>query len=144
MRHSPLREANNSSASQEIPRILWNPNVHPLNHNSPPTVYNQYQTKPLYSQCHTGYQKGSEGWRYICSAIHKEARKVTCVFVCLCVCMCVSVCQSSLNYAGTVRVPPGVGTHHLQMSAAATETLTSLERLFVQTVSCQSGCIMHC
>ena len=60
MKHSPLREANISSSSQEIPRILWNPNVHYLIHNSLPPVtvlYNQYQTKPLYSQCHTVYHR---------------------------------------------------------------------------------------
>jgi hypothetical protein len=28
MEQSPFREANRSSASQEIPGILWNPNVH--------------------------------------------------------------------------------------------------------------------
>ena len=33
-------EANKSSASREIPRIFWNPNVHYCIHNSPPPVIN--------------------------------------------------------------------------------------------------------
>ena len=32
---SPSSEANRFTASQEIPRILWNPNVHYRTHNSP-------------------------------------------------------------------------------------------------------------
>ena len=47
MEQSPFWEANRFAASQEIPRILWNPKVHHRIHKCPPPVPIMSQLDPV-------------------------------------------------------------------------------------------------
>ena len=49
MKHSYSWETNRFSASQEIPRILWNPKVHHRVYNSLPPVLILSQINPVYA-----------------------------------------------------------------------------------------------
>jgi len=60
MVQSPSWEANWFAASQEIPRILWNPEVHYRTHKRPPPVHLQPKLIGFYNRDEKCLQRGTD------------------------------------------------------------------------------------
>ena len=72
LEHSPSRKANTSLATQELPRILWNPKVHHIIHNSPPPNPLLRQMDPVHAPHPTSQRyKVVQIWpgRFVCKEV---------------------------------------------------------------------------
>jgi len=112
MVQSPSWEANGFAASQEIPRISRNPNVHYRTHKRPPPVSILVQPNPVHiptSQIleirpdiiHPSKMHGQQNIKITLIIFDKENKLFTTlslslslyiyIYVCVCVCVCVCV-----------------------------------------------------